>query len=120
MVIGMQQAIKERKKTILSYMASRNPCVLAIAIFVTGFLCGSAFSAYRFGSGSPTGSDTAQKTNYAQMASTLERELTDNPENANAWIQLGDVYFDSDQYAKAITAYQKALSLNPKNADMLW
>jgi cytochrome c-type biogenesis protein CcmH/NrfG len=116
----MQQTIKEIKKATLNHIAGRNPWVFAIAIFVTGFFCGVGFSAYRFGSESLSGSSTAQKTNYAQMAKDLERDLTENPENSNAWIQLGDVYFDSDKYAKTIDAYQKALSLNPKNADMLW
>ena len=42
-----------------------------------------------------------------------------NPENTEAWIQLGHVYFDTNINDKAIVAYEKSLELNPRNANVL-
>lgn len=93
--------------------------MIAAVTLATGFIAGVAFSAYKLKSGTPAGAQTAPSTNLDQMAQSLEAELAKNPQNTDAWIQLGHVYFDSDQYLRAITAYQKALALNPNNSDVL-
>jgi tetratricopeptide (TPR) repeat protein len=54
----------------------------------------------------------------AQML-TLEQEVQKKPGNVEAWTQLGNLYFDTDQPSKAISAYNKALVLAPNNADVL-
>jgi cytochrome c-type biogenesis protein CcmH/NrfG len=36
-----------------------------------------------------------------------------------AWIQLGQVYFETNQYKRAIAAYRKALTIEPDNANVL-
>ena len=41
------------------------------------------------------------------------------PRNLQAWKQLGNDYFDTHQYQKAVDAYAKALELDPGNADIL-
>jgi cytochrome c-type biogenesis protein CcmH/NrfG len=41
------------------------------------------------------------------------------PKNVQAWIQLGNDLFDTNQYQKSIEAYQRALDLKPDNADVL-
>jgi cytochrome c-type biogenesis protein CcmH/NrfG len=43
-----------------------------------------------------------------------EVENTNDPEKL---AQLGDKYFDNNRYPEAIEAYEKALKLNPKDAD---
>lgn len=48
-----------------------------------------------------------------------ETKAASNPNDADAWIQLGNLYFDGNQPEKSINAYQKALALNPNNADVL-
>ena len=40
------------------------------------------------------------------------------PTPPEVWVRLGNHYFDSAQYDKAIEAYQKVLSLAPDNADV--
>ena len=42
-----------------------------------------------------------------------------NPDNIEAWTQLGNHYFDTGNFAKAINAYNKSLALNPNNANVL-
>jgi cytochrome c-type biogenesis protein CcmH/NrfG len=42
-----------------------------------------------------------------------------HPENEEAWIQLGNLYFDNHKLDKAIRAYKKSLELNPNNANVM-
>jgi tetratricopeptide (TPR) repeat protein len=42
-----------------------------------------------------------------------------DPRNVQAWIQLGNDYFDSHQAQKAIEAYGRALELKPNDPDVL-
>ena len=42
-----------------------------------------------------------------------------NPTNADAWTQLGHVYFDTENFSKAIRAYEKSLELSPDNPNVL-
>ena len=48
----------------------------------------------------------------------LERKAQANPGNANAWVELGNAYFDSNQYEASISAYRKSLELNPGNPNV--
>ena len=53
-----------------------------------------------------------------ELMKALEDETAKNPQNTQAWIQLGNEYFDSGQNEKAIHAYRKALELDPTNANV--
>ena len=55
--------------------------------------------------------------NYSAAARMLERVTEDDPDNANAQKALGYVYQMNHENQKAIAAYQKALALNPGDAD---
>ena len=48
----------------------------------------------------------------------LEKAVAANPNDVNAWIKLGNNYFDTDQYERSIQAYRKSLELNPNNANV--
>jgi tetratricopeptide (TPR) repeat protein len=43
--------------------------------------------------------------------------VNNDPKNAGAAVQLGNVYFDAERYDDAIGWYEKALAIDPKNAD---
>lgn len=63
------------------------------------------------GAGSPT--------DYARRIAEAEKIVAQDPKNLNAWISLGNDYFDTEQTQKAIQAYGKALELDPKNPNVL-
>ena len=48
----------------------------------------------------------------------LEALAKANPNNKDAWIALGNAQMDSQRYADAILAYQRALEIDPKNVDV--
>lgn len=108
------------------YIKKETTFFVAFLCLVIGFLGGIVFSVYK-SSNTPSqiaAPATQQNTQGlsaedAQKMVTLEREVAKNPNNADAWTQLGHVYFDSNQFEKAINAYNKSLALRPNNADIL-
>ena len=102
---------------------SDNSLIIYAVIFIAGFLSGIAFTIYK-------SSDTAavpvanqqqeheHDTETSQALLNLEAEVTAHPENFQTWVQLGNLYFDSNQPEKAITAYNKSLDLHSGNANI--
>lgn len=67
--------------------------------------------------GVPAGGGSPQ--DYQQRIAEAEKIVAREPNNLQAWVQLGNDYFDTDQPQKAINAYGKALELSPDNANIL-
>jgi len=55
---------------------------------------------------------------FQNRISSLKSILKEDPKNLKALIELGNLYFDSDQMDLAIQTYSKALELDPKNANV--
>jgi tetratricopeptide (TPR) repeat protein len=109
----------KNKKDTISTITKNSATLIAAATFVLGFLIGVGFTIYKT---NPTPQATTgydQGVDLVQQALSLEAELKRNPQNLQAWIQLGHTYYDSNQYSQAITAYEKSLYINPDNADVL-
>ena len=62
---------------------------------------------------------SAPVVNQQQQNTILEDIVAREPENRNAWIELGHNYFDSNQPMKAVEAYDKALELNGNDPNIL-
>ncbi|MCL7489439.1 MAG: tetratricopeptide repeat protein [Desulfobulbaceae bacterium] len=97
---------------------------IAVALLV-GFLSGVIYS-----DRSPQpGGQIAQQPNLPaqnqqqdqllQQIESLQLTVQQNPDNAQAWTQLGHAYFDTNQPAKAIEAYNKSLAIIPGNPPVL-
>lgn len=93
--------------------------VIAAVTFFLGFFTGAGFAIYKTGSSPGAVSTASAGIDTAGKAKTLEVEVARNPSNTAAWIQLGNVYFDTGNHARAIAAYEKALELSPANANVL-
>ncbi len=63
-------------------------------------------------------SPAAPSADWQRQIESLQSILKDDPKNVNARVQLGNAYFDADQFDRAIEAYSKALEVDPKNADV--
>lgn len=96
--------------------------VVALA-FLAGILVGVLLTIYKTGGSLPEDphQHTEQKASadVSDQIAGLEFKTSQNPGDIAAWIQLGNLYFDSDLPEKSIAAYDKALALNPDNADVL-
>ncbi len=55
----------------------------------------------------------------AAKIAEAEAESRAHPEDASIWVHLGNLYFDSDQPEKSVTAYEKALTLRPGDPNVL-
>jgi lipoprotein NlpI len=67
------------------------------------------------GGGMPQGGGAGAE----QRIAIAKQLVAQNPKDVQAWISLGNDYFDSKQQQAAIDAYAKALELDPKNPDVL-
>lgn len=61
---------------------------------------------------------TAMGTLTAEIRE-LRSIVAQNPGNAAAWVRLGNLYFDTDQFMESIDAYTRALELEPANPDVI-
>jgi len=50
--------------------------------------------------------------------SALQDAAAKNPKDAQPRVQLGNVFFDGEQYPQAITWYEQALAINPNDANV--
>ena len=94
-----------------------------LVVFIAGFVCGVVFTVMKSDPSATVANNSAQQSAQSQQEAqailNLEAEVTANPDNYNAWTQLGHLYFDSNQVSKAIGAYTKSLELHSGNAN-LW
>ena len=111
----MDQGKYVRKETL--YMVS----LLALAV---GFFGGVVFAVFKSDPKAPVPSAPAQMGTPApspadsDRIAALERQTQADPGNAKAWTDLGNAYFDSNQFEASISAYRKSLELNPNNANV--
>ncbi len=117
-----------KQKNPEGFIKKETTLVVALIALVVGFLGGVFYSAIQSGPAGTiqTASPPPQQQQQSDLTSeqarqilALEQEVATNPTNVNAWIQLGNVYFDTDNYTKSIRAYEKSLELSPNNANVL-
>lgn len=121
-----------KQTTPEGFVKKETTLIVALVAVVAGFLGGTIYSAFQSGptttvqTGPPSGVPQQQSQpapNFSNQQATqilsLEQEVAVNPTNVRAWIQLGNVYFDTNNYSKAIRAYKKSLELSPDNPNVL-
>ena len=97
---------------------AKSTLYVAIGVsLIAGFLAGVVYSIYH----APADTHVAVVDNREQDSkiAQLEAEVKEHPDNGIAWTNLGHAYFDTDQFDKAIHAYNKSLELHPGNPDLL-
>jgi cytochrome c-type biogenesis protein CcmH/NrfG len=65
--------------------------------------------------GAPAGAGA----NVQQRINELKAVVASDPKNRNAWVALGNDYFDSDRPMDAVEAYSKALELGGNDPNVL-
>ena len=102
---------------------------LSIAIaFIAGFVVGVVAAVY-YEDKTPIIPPTAKQSTSSpapaappadlqKQIDTFRSMLKDDPKNINVLIQLGNLYFDADQFGQAIEIYSRALEIDPKNPDV--
>ena len=63
--------------------------------------------------------DKEPDSDKRHLIEKLEKEASSKEAGAKTWRELGNAYFDTDQPEQAIKAYERALALQPDDADTL-
>ena len=96
--------------------------MVSLLCLAVGFFGGVVFTVFKSDSRAPAPSAPAQMGSQSPAGSdriaALKSQAEANPGNAGAWTELGNAYFDSDQFEASIGAYRKSLELNPNNANV--
>jgi cytochrome c-type biogenesis protein CcmH/NrfG len=100
--------------------------MLWLGIFAAGFLAGVVFSAWKLDRGAGPDMHQAAQTEERNPAGDtraritgLEKMVAAQPTNVQALTQLGNDYFDTGAFDKAVETYQKVLAIDPRNADVM-
>jgi cytochrome c-type biogenesis protein CcmH/NrfG len=110
----------QNKTDMRKYVKKETMLMVAFITFTAGFLAGIAYGLYK---GEPRKVARVEQrqpadSQFSSEIAALEFEVAKNPTNVNAWTQLGNMYFDTNKYDRAIMAYKKSVELNPQNADV--
>lgn len=102
-------------------MKNKEMVLFVTVALIVGLLVGVIFSKGKEKAAQPQigSSQPAPQVDLRQNIQMLEGVVASDPKNRAAWIELGNNYFDSQQPAKAVEAYGKALELNPNDPNVL-
>ena len=108
------------KEQFAGYVKKEKVYILISVALLIGFLSGVVLAVYKSpgGNGGQPATVT-QEQNGGHDLAAVESQVTATPNDPDAWIHLGNAYYDADQPAKAIKAYTKAMELSPGNPDVL-
>lgn len=100
----------------------KNFLVILIALILGAYLGFVAFSLFSSGSNTKKSLPSEEREIPQAMQKRileLESQASKDPNNVLLFTELGNLYFDTGQYQKAITAYTRSLELNPNNPNVL-
>jgi len=93
-----------------------------LVVFIAGFISGVVFTVIKTGNGGPaTAGAPPQKQQNRQVSEAIlnmEAEVTKNPDSYEAWVRLGHLYYDNNQFKQAIGAYTKSLEINDRDPNV--
>jgi cytochrome c-type biogenesis protein CcmH/NrfG len=103
---------------------NKESTLIAVVALIVGILGGYlVFSISNAGKAPQTNTaipaGAGSPTDYTQRIAQAEKVVAQDPKNLNAWVSLGNDYFDTEQTQKAISAYGKALEIEPNNPNVL-
>ena len=112
-------------------MKKETVILVVVIAFLVGFVTGATVAILKSKTGAQ-GPAMVQKPQMApapappgpsplELASkiqTLKDIVKKDPKNLPAWVELGNLYFDSNQPKEAIEAYKQYLAVKPDNADV--
>ena len=117
--------MKKEEVVEVKYVKLNTALLIAFIALVVGFLGGNVYSVYKGGpavsraaAGQPGGSALAASAEMERLAA-LENQVKADPANKMAWLELGNLYFDSGRPDDAVRAYEAYLKLEPNNPNVL-
>ena len=103
--------------------------IIAFIVYAIGFISGVAFTVYKqytlavndqkIEPRQAAAENDQHGQDFQEMERMLEKEAEKSPNSAEVWTQLGNLYFDHNEFQMAIQAYSKSIELEPDNPDVL-
>ena len=121
---------KKSKNVEGQYVRKETFWMVTLLALAVGFFAGVMFAIFKTDNSAVPGQRQAQApqmqapqgqapdSGLLTMIASLEKETRANSDNLQAWIELGNSYFDTGQHEKSIQAYRRALELDPNNANV--
>jgi tetratricopeptide (TPR) repeat protein len=120
------------KKFKRGFQMKKETAILAVVIaFLLGFITGATVAIIKGTKGSEHAAEIQQPGPIQEPASSgpppekvasriklLKDVVERDPGNLSAWVEMGNLYFDSGRPKEAIDAYRKYLAIKPDNADV--
>jgi cytochrome c-type biogenesis protein CcmH/NrfG len=91
-----------------NYMRKETALLAALLALAVGFFGGVFLGVYKSGpssKGMPAGAPAPAQQELQEQIAALEKETRQNASNVAAWIELGNAYFDSDQYERCVDGH---------------
>jgi cytochrome c-type biogenesis protein CcmH/NrfG len=105
--------------------------VFGIAGSLFGLIIGWVLGSQQAAKSVPVAAPVAQAAPSQQAAATpqpapvdparvgaLQEAAAKNPKDTQSRVQLGNIFFDAEQYSQSITWYEQALAINPSDANV--
>jgi cytochrome c-type biogenesis protein CcmH/NrfG len=112
----------QEAKIVKGYVKTENMILLMAAALAVGFVAGVVFSVFRAGDTMPAGMESSGRpqanAEQKQVLKELLEQTKRKPDDVEAWTQLGHLYFDLDQPAESIAAYETSLKLDADRPDV--
>jgi tetratricopeptide (TPR) repeat protein len=120
-------------------MKKETAILFIVIAFIVGFIVGGSSGVLYMVNKGSKGSEKTAMVQKPQMAPPVTSEsappapsplevaskiqalkdiVKKDPKNLPAWVELGNLYFDSDQPKEAIEAYNQYLAIKPDNPDV--
>ncbi len=123
----------KQKENNLTGMVHKQTLYMAILVSITfGFMVGAMYTSFKLAGDTPMApiaqqpADPHDNTDSQEMSAEtgsrilkLEQFLKENPDNVDAWTQLGNLFFDANRFGDAIEAYERSLALKPGDPGVL-
>lgn len=115
------------------YVKKQTFITVAILALLAGFIGGTVYSSFKLtgqqstgvaqnsqgGVSMPPQQTQDQSAEFAAKIMQLEKYLEQNPSDADAWANLGNLLFDTNQPPQAIEAYKRSLEIKPGNLGVM-
>ena len=117
-------------------MKKETVILIVVIAFLVGFISGATVAILRGtkgaektamvqkpqmalpGAPAPAAPPPRDSIEAASQIQTLKEIVKKDPKNLPAWVELGNLYFDTDQPKEAIEAYGHYLAVKPDNPDV--
>ncbi|MBU0465921.1 MAG: tetratricopeptide repeat protein [Proteobacteria bacterium] len=108
------------------YVQNKTLIIAVVVSLFIGFIGGTIYSSFKLAADKqvqvqsnatpnkvPAGEQQDNSIEFSAKILQLEQYLEQNSMDAEAWAQLGHLFFDSNQVKNAIEAYEKSLAIEP-------